>query len=181
MVAKQDKPSLLIHLIQEKQIHRTLVFTRTKHGADKIVKSLNHANIRAEALHGDKSQQARERALDNFKSGRLKVLVATDIASRGIDIDDLSHVINFDLPNVPETYVHRIGRTGRAGNEGIAFSFCDKEERAYLKDINKITSQSIPVVTEHPFSKNISADTATPQRSFQKKRYGGNRYANNRN
>jgi len=181
MVAKQDKSSLLIHLIQEKKINRTLVFTRTKHGADKIAKSLNHANIRAEALHGNKSQQARERALDNFKTGRLKVLVATDIASRGIDIDDLSHVINFDLPNVPETYVHRIGRTGRAGNEGIAFSFCDKEERAYLKDINKITSQTIPVESEHPFSMKITNDeTSAPQRSFQKKRYNGNRYAGNR-
>jgi len=180
MVAKNDKSSLLVHLLQEKGINRTLVFTRTKHGADKIARHLNHANIRAEALHGNKSQNARERALDNFKSGRLKVLVATDIASRGIDIDDLSHVINFDLPNIPETYVHRIGRTGRAGNNGIAFSFCDSEERAYLKDINKITAQSIPVIKEHPYI--LSEEVTAPQRnSFSNNsRYNGNRYAGNR-
>jgi len=179
MVAKHDKPSLLVHLLKEKNVGSTLVFTRTKHGADKIVRHLNHANIRAEALHGNKSQQARERALDNFKSGRLKVLVATDIASRGIDVDNLSHVINFDLPNIPETYVHRIGRTGRAGNNGIAFSFCDREERAFLKDINKITSQSIPLVNDHPY--NTPEDAIAPQRTFtNNKRYSGNRYANNR-
>jgi ATP-dependent RNA helicase RhlE len=178
MVAKHDKPSLLVHLLQDKGISSTLVFTRTKHGADKIVRHLNHANIRAEALHGNKSQQARERALDNFKSGRLKVLVATDIASRGIDVDNLSHVINFDLPNVPETYVHRIGRTGRAGNNGIAFSFCDREERILLRDINKITAQTIPLVNDHPYN---LAEEAMPQRkAFTNKRYTGNRYTGNR-
>lgn len=155
MVAKQDKPFLLLHLLNERDIKRTLVFTRTKHGADKIAKDLNKANIFADALHGNKSQSARERALHNFKTGRLKVLVATDIAARGIDVDSLTHVINFDLPNVPETYVHRIGRTGRAGADGIALSFCDAEERAYLKDINKITSQSIPVVEEHPYKMKV--------------------------
>jgi len=178
MVAKNDKSPLLVHLLKEKGASRTLVFTRTKHGADKIARHLNQANIRAEALHGNKSQQARERALDNFKSGRLKVLVATDIASRGIDIDDLSHVINYDLPNVPETYVHRIGRTGRAGNNGIAFSLCDRDERAYLKDINKITSQSIPVVTEHPY---MMAEESIQQRhSFRPRQQSRNRYAGNR-
>jgi ATP-dependent RNA helicase RhlE len=151
MVAKQDKQPLLVHLIKEQSIKRTIVFARTKHGADKIAKELNKASVRADALHGNKTQSARQRALDNFKNGRIKVLVATDIAARGIDVDDLTHVINFDLPNVPETYVHRIGRTGRAGASGIALSFCDKEERAYLKDISKLIAQAIPVVPEHPF------------------------------
>lgn len=152
MVERQDKPSLLVHLIKEKGINRTLVFTRTKHGADKIAKFLNGANIKADALHGNKSQQARQRALDNFKSGRLRVLVATDIVSRGIDVDNLSHVINFDLPELPETYVHRIGRTGRAEKSGIAISFCGREERVSLRDINKVTAQSIPVVKDHPYN-----------------------------
>jgi ATP-dependent RNA helicase RhlE len=151
MVAKQDKVSLLLHLLKEHNIKRTLVFTRTKHGADKISKELNKAAVQTDALHGNKSQAARQRALLNFKNGRLKVLVATDIAARGIDVDNLTHVINFDLPNVPETYVHRIGRTGRAGAEGIALSFCDAEERAYLKDITKLIALTIPVAEEHPF------------------------------
>jgi ATP-dependent RNA helicase RhlE len=151
MVHKGDKQKLLEHLLNEHKLERTLVFTRTKHGADRIAKELNKANIKADALHGNKTQQARQRALLNFKTGRLRVLVATDIAARGIDVDSLSHVINYDLPNVPETYVHRIGRTGRAGMEGIAFSFCDAEERAYLKDIQKLTGLSIPVVEAHPF------------------------------
>ena len=162
MVAKQDKPLLLLHLLKEHALKRTLVFTRTKHGADKIAKELNKANIYADALHGNKSQTARERALYNFKNGRLKVLVATDIAARGIDVDSLTHVINYDLPNVPETYVHRIGRTGRAGAEGIAFSFCDAEERVYLRDINKITAQSILVIEEHPYKMKF-AETAWKQ------------------
>lgn len=151
MVDKKDKQSLLVHLLQEKNIARSLVFARTKHGADRLAKALNNANIKADAIHGDKLQNARQRALLNFKSGRLKVLVATDIAARGIDVDNLTHVINFDLPNVPETYVHRIGRTGRAGASGVALSFCDREERAYLKDIVRLTAQAIPVVEEHPY------------------------------
>ena len=151
MVDKGHKQSLLVHLLQEKNIDRTLVFARTKHGADRLAKALNNANIKADAIHGDKLQNARQRALLNFKSGRLKVLVATDIAARGIDVDNLTHVINFDLPNVPETYVHRIGRTGRAGASGVALSFCDREERAYLKDIVRLTAQHIPVVEEHPY------------------------------
>jgi ATP-dependent RNA helicase RhlE len=122
-VNKRDKQSLLIHLLQEQNIKRTLVFARTKHGADRIAKELKKANIKADAIHGNKSQTARQNALSNFKDGRLKVLVATDIAARGIDVDSLTHVINFDLPEVPETYVHRIGRTGRAGASGIALSF----------------------------------------------------------
>jgi ATP-dependent RNA helicase RhlE len=150
-VSKRDKQSLLMHLLEDGNIQRTLVFTRTKHGADRVAKDLNKANVKADAIHGNKSQVARQRALANFKSGKLKVLVATDIAARGIDVDNLTHVINFDLPNVPETYVHRIGRTGRADASGIALSFCDGEERVYLKDINKLIAQSIPVVSGHPF------------------------------
>jgi ATP-dependent RNA helicase RhlE len=150
-VDKSNKPALLEHLLQDSSIKTALVFTRTKHGADKVVKFLNRSNISAEAIHGDKSQNARERALSNFKTGQLRVLVATDIASRGIDVDMLSHVVNFDLPNVPETYVHRIGRTGRAGQSGIALSFCDAEERAYLKDINKLIGKNVPVVEEQPY------------------------------
>jgi ATP-dependent RNA helicase RhlE len=151
MVDKKDKQSLLTHLIREKKIKRSLVFTRTKHGADRIAKTLNREGIKADAIHGDKVQNARQRALLNFKTGRLTVLVATDIAARGIDIDDLTHVINFDLPNIPETYVHRIGRTGRAGASGIAFSFCDHEEKEFLKDIVKVIAQPIPVEEQHPY------------------------------
>jgi ATP-dependent RNA helicase RhlE len=164
MVDKKDKPSLLLHLLKERGIHRTLVFARTKHGADKIAHHLNKANIQADAIHGNKTQSARQRALYNFKNGGLKVLVATDIAARGIDVDSLTHVINFDLPNVPETYVHRIGRTGRAGANGIAFSFCDREERAFLKDINRLTAQSIPVTHEHPY--NNAASVVEKHSSF---------------
>jgi ATP-dependent RNA helicase RhlE len=160
-VNKNDKQSLLMHLIKENRISRSLVFTRTKHGADKIAKYLNMGNVKADALHGNKSQSQRERALSNFKTGRLNVLVATDIAARGIDVDELTHVINFDLPNVPETYVHRIGRTGRAGANGTAFSFCDAEERAYLKDIHKLIAQPIPVTEEHPFKMVSNGFTAT--------------------
>jgi ATP-dependent RNA helicase RhlE len=151
-VNRGDKNSLLLHLMQEKGIKRTLLFTRTKHGADKIAKELKRNGLHADAIHGNKTQSARQAALGNFKSGRLRVLVATDIAARGIDIDDLTHVINYDLPNIAETYVHRIGRTGRAGNSGIALSFCDSEEVAFLKDINKLIGKKIPAA-EHPFEK----------------------------
>jgi ATP-dependent RNA helicase RhlE len=150
-IPKQQKQSLLVHLLNEQNIQRTLVFTRTKHGADKIAKELKKARIHADAIHGNKSQTARQNALANFKQGRLKVLVATDIAARGIDVDALEHVINFDLPDVAETYVHRIGRTGRAGANGIAISFCDgNEEMSNLKSINKLIGQKIPAVA-HPF------------------------------
>ncbi|HEX8333891.1 MAG TPA: helicase-related protein, partial [Segetibacter sp.] len=153
-VEKADKPSLLMHILKDAAIQSVLVFTRTKHGADKVAKYLNRADIYAEAIHGEKSQNARQRALSLFKTGQVRVLVATDIAARGIDIDSLSHVINFDLPNVPENYVHRIGRTGRAGANGIALSFVDAEERAYLKDITKLISQNIPVIEDQPFHSN---------------------------
>lgn len=151
MVEKGNKASLLIHVLKNPGITSALVFTRTKHGADKVAKLLNKSYITADAIHGNKSQNARQRALSNFKTGQIRVLVATDIAARGIDVEDLSHVINFELPNVPETYVHRIGRTGRAGASGIALSFCDAEEREFLRDINKLIAQSIPVVEEHPY------------------------------
>ncbi len=150
-VGKENKRALLVHLLKDRSIKNALVFTRTKHGADKIARYLNQSHIQAQAIHGEKSQQARQRALSQFKTGELRVLVATDIAARGIDISELSHVINFELPNVPETYVHRIGRTGRASASGIALSFCDLEERAYLRDIHKLTKQTISVVSEHPY------------------------------
>jgi ATP-dependent RNA helicase RhlE len=198
-VEKDNKKHLLIHLLKDKAIESALVFTRTKHGADKVVKELTRAGIGAEAIHGNKSQNARQRALGNFKSGHTRVLVATDIAARGIDVDNLSHVINFELPNVPETYVHRIGRTGRAGASGIAFSFCDMEEKAFLKDIQKLIATSVPVVTEHPYAMSdtsLSTYQTLPQRPVQRhrqntdrrpsfrggdsRRYSGNSNFNNR-
>lgn len=148
---KKNKPSLLIHLLQDKSIETVLVFIQMKHAADKLAYKLNAAGIRTEAIHGDKSQNSRQRALENFKGRKTRVLVATDIAARGIDIDELSHVINFDLPNVPETYVHRIGRTGRAGADGIAISFCDPAEKPLLNDIQKLSGKAIPVIKGHPF------------------------------
>ncbi|MBU3204686.1 DEAD/DEAH box helicase [Clostridium algidicarnis] len=155
-VSKKNKRSLLIHLLEDKSIVSALVFSRTKHGANKITEDLVKAGINAQAIHGNKSQSARQLALSNFKEGKTRVLVATDIAARGIDIDHLSHVINFDLTNVPETHVHRIGRTGRAGLNGIAISFCDEEEFAYLKDIEHLIEKSIPVVKDHPYAINIT-------------------------
>lgn len=156
-VARSDKKHLLKHLLGDRSITSALVFSRTKHGADKIVRDLAKAGIQASAIHGNKSQAARQQALNNFKIKRTRVLVATDIAARGIDVEELSHVINYDLPNVPETYVHRIGRTGRAGLGGTALSFCDQEERAYLKDIQKLISRKIPVVDDHPYTVAASA------------------------
>jgi ATP-dependent RNA helicase RhlE len=147
-VGKAQKRDLLAKLLADPAFERTLVFTRTKHGADKVVKHLRTVRIPAHAIHGNKSQSARERALDDFRSGRAHVLVATDIAARGIDVPDISHVINFDLPNIPESYVHRIGRTARAGRTGIAISFCDHEEREYLRDIEKLIRQRIAVAGE---------------------------------
>jgi ATP-dependent RNA helicase RhlE len=146
-----NKKDLLVHLLQDKSIQSALVFTRTKHGADKLCKVLDKAKIKAEAIHGNKSQNARQNALRNFKEGSTRVLVATDIAARGIDIDDLNLVINYEIPNIPETYVHRIGRTGRAGLKGKAVSFCDVEELEFIRDILKLIRVSIPVVDSHPF------------------------------
>jgi ATP-dependent RNA helicase RhlE len=150
-VEKRDKKKLLLHLLKDQSIATALVFARTKHGADRVAKDLNQAGVRAEAIHGNKSQGARQRALSNFKSQHTRVLVATDIAARGIDVEDLSTVINYELPNVPETYVHRIGRTGRAGASGVSYSFCDEEEKEYLSDIHKLIKKTIPVVEDHPY------------------------------
>jgi ATP-dependent RNA helicase RhlE len=147
-VEKKEKKGLLVDLLQDSGIKAALVFSRTKHGANKIAKDLLAANISAEAIHGNKSQSARQTALSNFKTGRTRVLVATDIAARGIDIDELAYVVNYDLPNIPETYVHRIGRTGRAGASGAAISFCDREERAFLRDIEKLIGKKVPVAGE---------------------------------
>ncbi len=155
-VDRKDKKSLLIRLLKNKSIDSALVFTRTKHGADKIAKDLAKARIPAQSIHGNKSQMARQFALNSFKSKHTRVLVATDIAARGIDVQELSHVINFDLPNIPETYVHRIGRTGRAGLGGIALSFCDKEEKEYLRDIQKLIAKKIPVIDDQLFSINAA-------------------------
>lgn len=151
-VEKTNKKLLLVHLLKNPNILNVLVFTRTKHWADRVVKDLEKSGIIAEAIHGNKSQNARQKALNNFKSKSTRVLVATDIAARGIDVDDLSYVINYDLPNEPESYVHRIGRTGRAGNNGTAFSFCDSEEFEYLKDIQKLIWKTIVVEEDHPFA-----------------------------
>jgi len=150
-VDKGNKNALLVEILKDKDIKTALVFTRTKHGADKVMQNLLRHHVKAEAIHGNKAQNARQRALSNFKAQTTRVLVATDIAARGIDVDDMEYVINFEMPNVPETYVHRIGRTGRAGAKGTAFSFCDAEEKAYLRDIEKLIAQKIPIVENHPF------------------------------
>lgn len=150
-VTKPNKPKLLQHLLAEDTYESTLVFSRTKYGADKIVRGLKKQGIKADAIHGNKSQLQRQKALAGFKNNKIDVLVATDIAARGIDVSGLSLVVNYDLPNVPETYIHRIGRTGRAEASGMAISFCDREERAYLRDIQKLIGQRIPVEDNHPF------------------------------
>ncbi|HOY97099.1 MAG TPA: DEAD/DEAH box helicase [Catalimonadaceae bacterium] len=151
VVDKGDKKSLLNHLLKDKAIKRALVFTRTKHGADKVVKDLDKIGVKAAAIHGNKSQNARQKALGDFKTSQIRILVATDIAARGIDVDDLTHVINYEIPNVPETYVHRIGRTGRAGASGKAISFCDEEEKEFLRDIQKLIGKKVPIVSDHPY------------------------------
>ncbi|MCF7846819.1 MAG: DEAD/DEAH box helicase [Candidatus Gracilibacteria bacterium] len=151
-VAKANKKSLLTHMLKNENIPSALVFTRTKYGADKVARFIKNAGIHAEAIHGNKSQNARQMALKNFKNKSTKVLVATDIAARGIDIDELSHVINFEIPNEPEAYVHRIGRTGRAEKTGIALSFCDQDEKKHVKNIHKLLKKEIPVERRHPFS-----------------------------
>lgn len=150
-VDKGNKKALLVDVLKDKNIKTALVFTRTKYGADKVARNLLKHKIKAEAIHGDKSQNARQRALTNFKAQTTRVLVATDIAARGIDVDELEYVINYEIPNIAETYVHRIGRTGRAGAKGTAFSFCDAEEKIFLKDIEKLIDKKIPVIEDHPF------------------------------
>jgi ATP-dependent RNA helicase RhlE len=150
-VDRENKNELLLHVLRDEQVKSCLVFTRTKYGADKVAKFLLKHKIKAEAIHGNKAQNARQRALTNFKNQSTKVLVATDIAARGIDVDNLEYVINYEIPNIPETYVHRIGRTGRAGASGTAFSFCDPDEKAYLKDIEKLIKKKIPLINDNPF------------------------------
>lgn len=189
-VDKGDKKKLLVHLLEDTSIITALVFTRTKHGADRIARDLSKSGIKAEAIHGDKSQNARQRALSNFKDKKIRILVATDIAARGIDIDNLTHVFNYDLPNIPESYVHRIGRTGRAGADGTAISFCDAEENEYLLDIQKTIKRTIPIVDNHPYPmswQNMLAKSEVkrkPQKDSKggsqakpggNKRFGGNR------
>jgi len=160
-VEKNEKPKLLVEMLEDPECSRVLVFTRTKHGANRIVRHLEKAEIPAAAIHGNKSQGARTRALDGFRSGDLGVLIATDIAARGIDVDGVTHVINYDIPNIPETYVHRIGRTARAGRNGKAASFCEEEERYYLEDIEKLISIHIPRVTDHSFPSELGLPPET--------------------
>jgi ATP-dependent RNA helicase RhlE len=179
-VDQNNKIPLLLGLLKQQDLKRALVFTRTKHRADKVALMLNKNRINADAIHGNKSQGQRTKAMSNFKSGHLRVLVATDIAARGIDIDDISHVVNFDLPNEPESYVHRIGRTGRMGAEGNAYSFCAADERSSLRDIERLTREKIEVM-EHQYhseqAKNAVGAAAKPtpkklevvQRSFGQK------------
>lgn len=162
LVHKADKARLLVHLLSDASIPRALVFTRTKHGADKLARALVHAGIDADAIHGNKSQNKRERTLRAFRSGGTRVLVATDIAARGIDVVGISHVVNYDVPNVPESYVHRIGRTARAGAPGIALSFCDPTEEDFLADIERATRVRLRVVEDHPFRR---TRTHAPQRT----------------
>ncbi|MBN2772656.1 MAG: DEAD/DEAH box helicase, partial [Prolixibacteraceae bacterium] len=178
-VSKQDKPRLLTHILKTENYESALIFSRTKYGADKIVKWLRRHGIESAAIHGNKSQGARQKALGDFKSGDIKVMIATDIAARGIDIDDLSLVINFDLPNIAETYVHRIGRTGRAGASGTAISFCDTEERAYLKDIQKLICMEIPEGEPHSFNQGEPVMPKSNPAPNQNKRYSRNPYHRN--
>ena len=180
-VEKNDKKPLLIELLKNKDITSALIFSRTKHGADKIARFLVQAGISADAIHGEKSQNARQRALNNFKDHKIKVLVATDIAARGIDIDELSHVFNNDLPEVPETYVHRIGRTGRAGNNGTAISFCSSDEMQQLKDIQKLIGKQIPVIENHNYVSDLAtiaqyqAKAKVAEKEKAKKKWTGNK------
>jgi len=177
-VDSANKRALLTALLQEPGIERVLVFTRTKHGANKVAEHLERSQINAEAIHGNKAQTARQRALANFRSGRCRVLVATDIAARGIDIDGITHVVNFDLPNIPESYVHRIGRTARAGASGTALSFCGPEERGFLRDIERLTRRSLRVIPDHPFVSSAAAKPAATGEGGH--RGGGQRDAGHR-
>ena len=176
-VNKDDKRLLLKQLIIQESLSNALVFTRTKHGADNIVKVLKKASIKAEAIHGDKSQNARQRVLEQFKNKEIDILVATDIAARGIDIEQLPFVINFDIPNISETYVHRIGRTGRAGNSGLAISFCGKDEKPYWQDIEKLIRMKVKVVTDHPFTwkdEEVNPDAKPDLRNKEKNKMNPN-------
>ena len=164
LTEKASKPALLVEVLKTEKTDRVLVFTRTKHGADKVVRALQKSGFGAEAIHGNKSQNQRERVLNDFRNGRLRILIATDIAARGIDVDGVSHVVNYDLPNIPESYVHRIGRTARAGAEGAALSFCDHSERPHLQSIERLMRSSV-TVAEHPLAVSAPAALRQPQRS----------------
>ena len=170
-VPKDKKRALLGELLNDKDMARVLIFTRTKHGANRVARHLHDRGIHSDAIHGNKAQNARQRALDGFRSGRIRALVATDIAARGIDVEGVTHVINFDLPNDPESYVHRIGRTARAGAAGIAISFCDSGERAHLRDIEKTIRQNVPVIEDHPYhAAEIANDPGLAKRGPQRKK-----------
>src|SRR5699024_4537905 len=177
-VYKRNKTNLIIHLLKDDSIESALVDSRTKHGAEKIVKSLGKAGFSAQAIHGNKTQKARQRALNNFKQRKTKILVATDIAARGIDIAELSHVINYNLPEVPETYVHRIGRTGRSGHSGVAISFSDQEEKGLLKNIQKLTEKNIPENTDNPYPMTSKPKKNKTSNSRRKKRYPSTQKSN---
>ncbi|WP_375579712.1 DEAD/DEAH box helicase [Marivirga tractuosa] len=167
---KSTKKDLLLHILKDPKMDQVLLFDRTKHGADRIVKELKKKNISAAAIHGDKAQNQRQKALNQFKDKEIRVLVATDIAARGIDIDKLQYVINFDIPNVAETYVHRIGRSGRAGEAGVSISLCEPEENDYLRDIEKLIKQKIPVVNENPFPQTDKPMTTAEKKEFEKEK-----------
>jgi ATP-dependent RNA helicase RhlE len=176
LTEKASKPSLLVEVLKTEKTDRVLVFTRTKHGADKVVRGLQKAGHAAEAIHGNKSQNQRERVLAAFRDGKLRTLIATDIAARGIDVDGVSHVVNYDLPNIPESYVHRIGRTARAGAEGVAISFCDHDERAYLRDIERLIRMAIPATDRRTGTVTQQAEVhhgSRPHRSNRQRGHGG--------
>jgi ATP-dependent RNA helicase RhlE len=167
---RTNKKELLNYILQDDRIEQVLLFSRTKRGADRIVKNLKKENINSAAIHGDKAQNQRQKALRNFKEGRVKVLVATDIAARGIDIAELKYVINYDIPNLPETYVHRIGRSGRAGADGISISICEPEENAYVKDIEKLIKKKINVIEDHPFPQTDKPMTEKEKKEWNKEK-----------
>lgn len=167
---RTDKKKLVFHLLEDPKLDQVLIFARTKHGADRLSRDLTKKKIKAAAIHGDKAQNQRQRALKDFKNGKLRVLVATDIAARGIDIDKLNYTINFDIPNVPETYVHRIGRVGRAGETGIAISISEPEENAFVKDIEKLIKSKIPTVSNHPYPQTEKPMTAAEKKEFEKEK-----------
>ncbi len=179
-VPKDKKRALISELMADEDIERVLIFTRTKHGADRVARHLDKCGVMSDAIHGNKTQSARQRALKDFRQGHIRALVATDIAARGIDVDGVTHVINFDLPNEPESYVHRIGRTARAGATGIAISFCDHDERGYLRDIEKTIRQSVPVNEDHPFHSPEIANAVDTKKGGQQKKWSGQRHRNSR-
>lgn len=170
MTNKDDKKDLLYYILEDKSIDQVLLFSRTKHGADRITKNLKRKNISCAAIHGDKSQSQRQKALKNFKAGEIRVLVATDIAARGIDIDKLHYVINYDIPNESETYVHRIGRCGRAGEEGVSISMCEPEENSYIRAIEKLIKKRIDIVEENPYPQTDKPMTASEKKEFEKEK-----------